>query len=152
MNVTHALLRFAALIMIAALVLPAAAVQAAPPVIVPADAGWFDTGITVTVGDTLTFVARGQALTGPLRDYPDARSGPDGQITDCTMFDGVSPCAMDSVPYGALIGKIGADGTPFLIGSGATISPAAGGTLYLAVNDNLPFYADNHGRYVVTLH
>jgi hypothetical protein len=55
------------------------------------------------------------------------------------------------MPYGALVGKIGASGTPFLIGSSTTINPTVDDTLYLAVNDNLPFYGDNHGWYIVTV-
>jgi hypothetical protein len=56
---------------------------------------------------------------------------------------------MEYAPYGALVGKIGANGTPFLIGSSLTYTPGSSDELYLAVNDLLPYYADNYGNYMV---
>jgi hypothetical protein len=56
---------------------------------------------------------------------------------------------MDGAPYGALVGKIGEDGEPFLIGSNYTFTATTSGDLYLAVNDLLPYYDDNSGNYMV---
>jgi hypothetical protein len=110
----------------------------------PADAGWTAGGIVVSAGVPINITATGQAITAPLKDYPDARSGPDGQITNCW-----DSCALDGAPYGALIGRIGLHGEPFVIGSSLVLNPASGGMLYLAVNDNDIYYGDNHGNYIV---
>jgi hypothetical protein len=48
-----------------------------------------------------------------------------------------------------LVGKIGEDGEPFLIGSNYTFTATTSGDLYLAVNDLLPYYDDNSGNYMV---
>ena len=128
---------------------PAGSAQADAPFRLPADTEWIDSGFDVVAGQSVTITARGQALTGPLKDYPDARSGPDGQITDCSLIVPGHDCAMDGGPYGALVGKIGVSGTPFLIGSSYTFTPSASGDLYLAVNDNLFDYSDNHGNFIV---
>jgi RHS repeat-associated protein len=48
----------------------------------------------------------------------------------------------------SLVGRIGADGTPFDVGSAATINASAG-ELYLGVNDN--FYSDNSGSWTVEI-
>ncbi len=56
---------------------------------------------------------------------------------------------MENAPFGALVGKIGDNGTPFLIGSQFSFTPEASGDLYLAVNDYLVYYSDNYGNYMV---
>ncbi len=121
------------------------------PVRLPADAGWMDSAYLVSEGVPVGITAKGQATTARPQDYPDAISGPDGQPTGCWMFDEVSPCALDGAPYGALIGKIGPDGDPFVIGSSFVLYPNASGDLYLAVNDNLDWYGDNRGSYIVLI-
>jgi hypothetical protein len=124
--------------------------QAVPPHCrLMANAGWIDCQIDMVAGTPTTIGANGVAITGNLRTYPGAISGPDGQATDCFMFDGISPCALEGAPYGALLGKIGPEGEPFVIGSNLTFIPSSSGHLYVAVNDNLPFYEDNHGAYWV---
>jgi hypothetical protein len=115
----------------------------------PADAGWIDCSIDLVEGERTRLSAHGMTITANLRDFPDSISGPDGQVTDCWMFDGISPCVMENEPYGTLIGKIGPTGEPFVIGSDLTFVPETSGRLYVIVNDNIPFYDDNHGRYIV---
>jgi hypothetical protein len=115
-----------------------------------ADAGWVDSGFVLESGQQVTITAYGQAITAPINFFgPASVSGPDGQSHICPNYDGAPPCAMDDAPYGALVGKIGSDGTPFLIGSSSTFTADSSGSLYLAVNDLLPYYADNYGNYMV---
>lgn len=113
------------------------------------DVIWFDCGIDLVEGVPVKLVGKGKAATANLDLFPEAWSGPDGQTYLCWKFDGVSPCALEYKPYGALLGKIGLTGEPFVIGSGLTFTPTTSGRLYVIANDNLPYYADNYGSYVV---
>jgi len=118
--------------------------------LLPANAGWADSGVALGAGQLITITAYGRAITARINIFgPGSQSGPDGQSQICPNFDGAPPCAMDFAPYGALVGKIGPDGTPFLIGSNDTFTPAVSGELYLAVNDLLPYYSDNYGNYMI---
>lgn len=146
---------YLSVLLIIALIVPTWIVYAAPSsddshFRLPANAGWVDSGFALQAGQQLTITAFGQAITAPINVFgPGSVSGPDGQLSICPNFAGAPACAMDHAPYGALVGKIGANGTPFLIGSSFTFSPGSSGDLYLAVNDLLPYYADNYGNYMV---
>ena len=119
---------------------------------VRADAGWVATGIMVNYGDPLAITANARAQTGPMSQYPDAKSDADGQIHICEMFSyPFEPCAMEGAPYGALVGKIGAGGGAFLVGKNFDGYALGTGELYLAVNDNLPYYGDNKGGFSVSV-
>lgn len=121
-----------------------------PHFMVPGEAGWFDTGLVFTAGDSVSITAHGQAMTGALVDYPDAHSDPDGQVHICSIYNNpFTDCAMEGAPYGALVGKFGAGGTPFLVGSSYSGIAGESGELFLAVNDNLPYYEDNFGGFIV---
>jgi len=61
------------------------------PIRVPANVEWVDTGIDVVDGETYILKAKGQAITGPLSEYPDAKSGPEGQETICGIDGGAVP-------------------------------------------------------------
>lgn len=142
------------ILLIAVLILPATLVSAAPMSVdhfrLSAGAGWADSGFYVEAGQEVTVTAYGQAVTAPINVYgPGSVSGPDGQWHICPNYDNSPPCAMENTPYGALVGKIGEDGTPFLIGSDYTFTADSSGDLYLAVNDLLPYYQDNYGNYMV---
>lgn len=115
-----------------------------------ADSGWVDSGFFVEAGQELTISAHGQVLTARINIFgPGSVSGPNGQDAVCPNYEGAPPCAMENAPYGALVGKIGEDGEPFLIGSHYTFTAMTSDYLYLAVNDLLPYYEDNHGNYMV---
>lgn len=134
--------------------LPGAATAAAPSatVFVAADASWVATGVTVSSGDSFAVSAHGQAITGPLREFPGARSGPDGQATICPDPGGpATACNDDGSPYGALVAKIGMSGSAFVVGSSLADVVAASGEVYLAVNDNLGFHFDNKGGFAAQL-
>ena len=122
------------------------------PVRVPAGVEWVSTGITVTEGQEVGLDTQGVAITGPLAWYPGAISGPDGQVWNlgCGQYEGAPPpCALDDAPYGALVGRVGSDGLPFLIGGASSFTPPVSGPLYLTVNDNLGFYWDNLAGFTV---
>jgi len=143
------------ILLIAALLAPASIAVAAPSADsthfrLEANAGWIDSGYFVEAGGQLRITAYGQAVTAPINVFGSGSvSGPDGQGNICPNYDGAPPCAMENAPYGALVGKIGADGTPFLIGSNFTLTADTAGDFYLAVNDLLPYYSDNYGNYIV---
>ncbi len=116
------------------------------PVWVAADAVWVGTGMTVIANQTVDIVSVGAALTANRSQYFGAISGPAGQPYPCTA---PPECALNDAPFGALVGKVGTGGTPFLISSNSSFTAPASGTLYMAVNDYLPYYSDNKGGYLV---
>jgi len=118
---------------------------------VRADVIWVDTGIVVTAGESVAIKATGLAITGPLNQYPEAKSGPEGQAVNdsCGTYLPAGPCTLDGALYGALIGRVGISGAPFYIGDASSFTPSTSGALYLAVNDNLAFYDDNSAGYTV---
>ena len=109
---------------------------------------WVDSGIDVSVGETVSLVANGKAITGPLNLYPGSKSGPEGQLANPVCMDTVEyTCALEGAPFGALIGKVGS--TVFLIGSAGSFAAPEDGRLYLAVNDFVGEYADNAAGFTV---
>lgn len=112
----------------------------------PADAGWLDSGVAVAADVPISIAAHGEAQLLLPRNDRLLRSGPAGTSPDCW-----GACALDGAPYGALIGRIGLYGQPFVIGSSFELISNIGGELYLAVNDNDIYYSDNSGNYIVLL-
>ena len=107
---------------------------------------WIPSGITVTKGKPFSVTATGTASFGV--GFPGV--GPNGVNSGATY----NYCKFtDTVSYygGALLGKIGKSGTPFLIGTSyAPSSSSVSGELYLISND--PYCAsDNSGTYSVTI-
>ncbi len=145
------LVTFIIIILLMGSFMPAQA--ATQPVRVPADVEWVYTGIEVQQGDVIHIQTEGVALTARINIYgPGSISGPDGQWwgLGCGQYEGAEgPCALDDFPYGMLVGKIGADGLAFPVGRDTSFTANASGFLYLSVNDNLGFYADNEGGYTV---
>ncbi len=105
---------------------------------VPAASGWVSTGVSVKKGDRVSFAASGQVQ---LSDNPEDRATSTGN----SRFAKNAP--LPAVAAGGLIGRIGAVGTPFGIGSQDTVPMPAGGVLYLAVNDDER--TDNAGEFIV---
>ena len=150
----YRLLIFAAALMIllAGQVYPAGA--AVTPIRVPANVEWVSTGIWLESGQTVYLSAEGLAITGSIRWFFASRSGPAGQVwgLGCGQYEAAPPpCALDDAPYGALIGRVGPDGEPFLIGGASSFVAPVSGYLYLVVNDNLGFYNDNLSGFTVIL-
>jgi hypothetical protein len=132
---------------------PAGSAERTDAIFVPAAAGWTDSGVVVGVGTTVS--ATGQAITiAPVNPVVgqasqwQGHSGPDGQPFACASFvdvTGAHPCLIEGAPYGALVGRVGAD--VFVIGSWVAIGHA--GELWLGVNDNQDFGIDNIAGYAV---
>jgi hypothetical protein len=111
-----------------------------------------DSGVVVAAGEIVSLSAKGMAITGPLSVYPGAKSGAGGQETLCGVGPGYvegEVCALYNAPFGALIGKIGAGGSWFLIGDSGSFVAGSSGQLYLAVNDFVGEYGDNLGGFTV---
>jgi hypothetical protein len=103
---------------------------------VPAQQAWTPTGLAVRRGERLTFTANGQ-ITFPGTASPQGSSE--------TNQGNPLPAA----PTGALIGKIGQNGQPFVIGNSATITAPAAGQLFVGINDG--HFGDNNGSFQVQI-
>jgi len=105
-----------------------------PPVVVPSQVAWTDSGIDVSQGDLVHFSASGTVLHAA----PDASTqvGPSGDPDPARAWANLQ---VNGVPMGGnhagLIGRIG-DGEPFVLGRAGTIAVPGGGRLFLGVNDN----------------
>ena len=101
---------------------------------------WTDTGLTVSAGDTLTFVANGRVQLSPTSsDVSDPAGSRSGRRAPGAAFP--------DRPAGALIARIG-NSDPIFIGDRAMIvSAPATGPLLLGVNDD--YVGDNRGEYRV---
>ena len=101
---------------------------------------WTSTGLTVKKGEMLSFNATGEVQLST--DANDVAT-PFGAKGGRKAASAPVPTAL----AGALIGRIGANGQPFPIGSGVTVPMPAAGQLFLGVNDD--GLADNQGEFRV---
>jgi hypothetical protein len=102
-------------------------------------AGWVNTGLVVSQGQTLLFNTTGEVR---LSAVSDDVSGPAG-----SKKGRYAPGApVPSVLAGALVGRIGT-GVPFAIGNQVSIPSPGAGALWLAVNDDS--LGDNAGEFGV---
>lgn len=106
---------------------------------VDATAGWVNTGLQVSQGQTLLFTSTGEVR---LSSTADDVAGPAGSTKG--RFATGSP--VPSVLAGALIGRVG-NGAPFAIGNQTSVPSPGTGLLYLAVNDDA--LGDNAGAFGV---
>jgi hypothetical protein len=100
------------------------------------------TGILLSAGDRVTITATGTVNTLP----PDSgnNASPNGNPANCTPG-----CQLPSARFGALIGKIGASGPWFFIGSNRVFTADRSGILILGVNDTI--HDNNTGSFLVTV-
>jgi hypothetical protein len=105
---------------------------------------WTDTGVTVALGDQLSFTA-----TGSVTLSDGHASTPDGNARG--WKDLVRQFPLNSANSGALIGRVGngAASVPFLIGSSKQLDIPTSGKLYLNVNLSSDLTGD--GSYSVTM-
>jgi hypothetical protein len=106
---------------------------------VPANAGWVNTGLTVSEGQTLLFNTTGEVR---LSAASDDVAGPAGSKKGRYAGNGPIPSSL----AGALIGRVG-NGAPFGIGNQTSIPAPGTGLLWLAVNDDS--LNDNAGAFGV---
>jgi hypothetical protein len=111
------------------------------PIDIAGGTPWTDTGIDVMRGDALRFDAQGQ-VTFIHGATPPA--GPAGGAPLSQHYP------VRSSGVGALIGKVGPNGSPFLVGDNRNaISMPATGRLFLGINDD--DFNDNSGSFRVTV-
>lgn len=119
-------------------------------VIIEANKGWQNSGISISAGENLLFFARG-AWASNIDGRPLNWWGPSGRGTA-----GVG-APLSSAPGQALIGKIGSNGTPFEIGSymvygnGGQDPLNQSGILYMRINDSDATLGDNSGMVYVSV-
>ncbi|NUM82480.1 hypothetical protein HUU42_16920, partial [bacterium] len=104
----------------------------------PDGKGYLNTKIKIKKGDRLNIRANGSVWLA----YWAKSFTPPGSATDGYGSDGM--------PYGALIGRIGENGLPFLIGAKYNNIAQDNGILYLSITD-YAFYATNTGEYRVNV-
>lgn len=118
---------------------------------VPANQPWVDTGVAVPTTAGSRFSASYQAWGTIRRTASDPGTTPDGD-PNCIAPAG---WAAPGLPCGALVGRYGPAGTPFLVGTAASqqdeASPARSATLYLSANDDLGAFGDNTGAWTVNV-
>lgn len=116
----------------------------------PVSAPWFDTGISVGIGETVTITASGSVYIGALNpsslDYQTPAGSPGSTPRSIAA---IVPFLAPGLPLWSLIGRIGSSGTPFEVGSNSTFIVNTAGELYLSMNDNN--FADNSGTWSVTI-
>lgn len=120
---------------------------------------WVSSGQTFGVGDTVTLSANGTLDIWPLCEVKKSdrglsnldcalmRMGPTG-TTELEVAPDDYPLPQGRV--GALVGRFGDDGTPFLVGNGGTFIADADGELQFRINDIFGM-DDNAGGYVVLI-
>ena len=116
----------------------------------PANVEWDDSGISITTGQSVTIGASGEVYIGDVSAGMPGVSNyqsPAGDANLSTSGLGGSPFAAPGLVPWSLVGRIGATGTPFEIGTGANITASASGELYLSVNDNN--FGDNSGSWSI---
>jgi len=126
-----------------------------PPVTVPAVNAFTDTGIPLTVGETVNVTATGTVVTGGnipgwFNNSPDGAPLPQCEIGKSGSFP------LPSAPCFSLIGAISQTGKPascssvtcFPVGSDVTFAATAG-ELYLGVNDD--YLPDNSGSWTAAV-
>ncbi|HET6575009.1 MAG TPA: hypothetical protein VFG68_15490 [Fimbriiglobus sp.] len=113
------------------------------------DWNWYDTGLDVTTDQPLEITAEGTVDLSP-QQGGQITSGPGGNPTHGnTMFRSPNGGGMQVVP-GALYGRIGPNGSPFLVGTSHKASrPSASGRLYMKIGSSNWGGVDPTGGYKV---
>lgn len=128
-----------------AVVLVLAVVACAKPVVrdvvVAGDRSWTDTGIDVVLGKQVNIKATGEVFANAT-----VSGGPDGipGRPEWARYN-----VVEDAQHAALIGKIGEDGTPFLVGADASFVVRVDGRLFLGCNDKDT--RNNRGEFVATV-
>lgn len=113
-------------------------------VLVPGTKQWTDTGINLSIGDTVSIEADG-AITPDVLNM--ALHGPDGVPDRPSVRGNVE--GLEEENHNGLIGRIGEVGAPFQVGSQLQFIADTEGRLFLGINDT--YVADNAGVFTVTI-
>ena len=95
---------------------------------------WQRIGVQLTTGDTLYIRAQGRWLYTPGEYH-----GPEGHKT----YRAPNTYPIPSIAGGVLLGRIGEEGVPFVVGRGRTLIADRDGSLFLRINDDI--LSDNKG-------
>jgi hypothetical protein len=99
-------------------------------VVVPATERWTDTGIDLSIDDTVLIEADG--FLKPALD--EAFHGPDG-MPNRPIGRRYNVLGLNEVDHAGLIGRIGEAGAPFVVGSQLLSKADTEGRLFLGIND-----------------
>ncbi|MBW1896270.1 MAG: hypothetical protein JRI47_04365 [Deltaproteobacteria bacterium] len=109
---------------------------------------WIDTGFDLKAAQTVQVKAEGAVFINE-----DTVSTPNGvddpKVNAFTKLLWRTKNVMYDAAHGALIGKIGEEGKPFLVGEESTFTAESPGRLYLGVNDK--DRKNNQGAYIVKI-
>ncbi|NWF50957.1 MAG: T9SS type A sorting domain-containing protein [Ignavibacteriaceae bacterium] len=104
---------------------------------------WNNTGINISVGDTVLIFVNGIAATdGALHTKTITWIGPEGM----GGWIAGSGLPLPEAASHCVIGKIGDSGDPFYVGRNGSFVANVSGQLFLGLNDNI--FWDNYGYYV----
>ena len=125
--------------------LPAEGPAAPVSVVVPSTEQWTDTGIDLSIGDTVLIEADG-AVT-PTRNPVIPLHDPNGHPDPTARQYNVE--GLEEANHNSLIGRIGEAGAPFLVGSQLLTKADTEGRLFLGINDiNV---LNNSGEFTATI-
>lgn len=116
-------------------------------VLVPADVIWVSGETDLLAGDTVHIYAKGSWKMNASHSF----YGPEGCAGELYA---ASQYVVPGVPEGALVGKIGLNGEPFLVGKSCKMRVNQSGSLYFMINDNITDAAnltDNSGAVSVVV-
>lgn len=99
---------------------------------------WQSLGLQVQPGDRITLRAQGEWLYTPGQYH-----GPEGH----KHYRAPDTYPINAAPGGVLLGRIGENALPFVVGSGGTFVAGDGGFVYLRINDDI--LSDNEGYVAV---
>jgi len=108
---------------------------------------WVDTGITIPKGGSVLVTVSGNAKCGPGTDCPAGNPLGAGHTCADRTLGRLAPGPAPDVFYGAVGGRLGAKGTPFMIGASNTVRGP--GLLFLVYEDCKGYYGDNSGSFDV---
>lgn len=105
---------------------------------------WTDTGLDVKAGQEVEIRAQGEVFINENTACSPTGLQDPGAAPIKKMFLRKFN-VMREAGHGALIGKVGDGGTPFLVGKAHTFKSHSEGRLYLGINDK--DYHNNHGAF-----
>lgn len=114
-------------------------------VVVPGTEQWTDTGVDLSIGDTVLIEADG-AVTPAENNEP--LYGPDG-VPDRPSARAFNIDGLEEENHNGLIGRIGEGGAPFHVGSQLQYIADIDGRLFLGMNDS--DVANNAGEFTATI-
>jgi hypothetical protein len=115
-------------------------------VVVPGTEQWTDTGIDLSIDDTVLIEADG-AVTPSETSSVIPVNDPDGNTDPAARHFNVE--GLEEANHAALIGRIGEDGAPFQVGSQLLTEVDTEGRLFLGINDS--GVGNNAGEFTATI-